>query len=298
MRSIARLWLICSFLCSAFLSSAQTAKSIDVPGSLMAAGQYRMASIEYERVWLESGNKIVSANALLGKAQALKQLGQFENAEHVLYRISHDSLPDSLSYIVRYQLALCMYLQGKFAQAEDVLDQMYFTIDDSLLTAPSLMLYALSLNEERRWDEAKEKMMRMITCSGLDSAAADSLINVVETMYDPQNYPRLKNVKMARVLSMILPGSGQVYAGSAGQGIVSMILNAAAITFTVYSFNVGTYFTAAGSAFSIFGRFYSGGGRNAEKTALKKNYERSKVFNEQLKQKVVIVTKASLNQQR
>lgn len=290
MRSIIKLWLICSFLSGVSLSSAQTG-SLRIPDSLMAAGQYRMASIEYERVWIGSDNNLLRANALLGKAKALKQLGRFSDAERALYRVSHDSLRDSLSYRVRYQLALCMYLQGKFPQTEDVLEQMYFAIPDSVLTAPSLMLYALTLNEERRWDEAKEKMLKMIAYSKLDTVTSDSLIYVVNEMYAPANRPRLKNIRTARVLSMILPGSGQLYAGSIGQGIAGMVLNAAAAAFTIYSFNAGAYLTSVGAGLSMFVRFYGGSRHNAEKAATKRNYERSKKFNEQLKEKMIAVTK-------
>jgi TM2 domain-containing membrane protein YozV len=271
MRSITRLLWICSFLCSAFSGKAQQDGNFSLPDSL-------------------SGNS-ARARALLGKAGALKQLGEFADAVRVLQRISHEKLDDTLSCSVSYQVALCTYLQGEHARAQDALEQLYLSVADSTLTAPSLMLYALALNEERKWSEAKDKMLKMISCSKLDPAAADSLTRMVNEMYDPRNYPKLKNVKAAKVLSFIIPGSGQVYAGSVGQGIASMVLQAAAITFTVYSFNAGTYITSAGAGFSVFGRLYGGGGRNAERIAMRTNYERAMKYNDQLKKQVIAITR-------
>ena len=255
--------------------------------SLFEKSEYRIASIEYERVFFLTSDFAVKTEALLRKAACLKQMQQFRKAEQSLNRANFAGLNDTLIYKLRFQSALCAYLGGNFNNAESQLIQIHYFLKDTILTMPSLLLYVLVLNELNRWDEAKEKIVKWISLTDPPPAVKDSLLNIISKIYHADDYPKFKKLKNAQRLSSFLPGAGQLYAGYLGEGLANVSLQLAALAFTGYAFYFNYYITAFIVGYGIFSKFYIGGINRLEYLVNKKNYELLRGFNDRLKGEIL-----------
>ncbi len=79
-----------------------------------------------------------------------------------------------------------------------------------------------------------------------------------------------KNPKTARVLSMILPGAGQFYAGDIKNGLNSLLLNALLGFWFVTTGLAYTFVDAAATVTPWLFRYYGGGIRRAGEIVEKK----------------------------
>ncbi|MBC7774143.1 MAG: hypothetical protein H7246_01790, partial [Phycisphaerae bacterium] len=94
-----------------------------------------------------------------------------------------------------------------------------------------------------------------------------------------------KSPKTARILSMILPGAGQFYAGDIKNGINSLLLNALLGYWFVATGISYTFLDAAATVTPWLFRYYGGGIRRAGEILEKKKEERlRKVFRKVLEQ--------------
>ena len=259
--------------------------------SLFRIGNFYPAAVEYERNAFLSVNNSDRAISLLKKAECYKQLNNYSEAEKTTERIIYTNLSDTLLAEARYQSALCSYLAGDFSNAESHLLQMHSFMKDSSLTKNSLPLYALVLNELQRWDEAKEKTLKAINLSEINSAQKDSLRKNVNALYVPQNYPRLKKLLKAQKMSAFLPGLGQLYAGYFWEGTASAFLNVASLGLSGYFIYETLYFTAVTAGTSVVSKFYLGGTNRLEYLVAKKNYKLLRNYNNQLKMLIVKINK-------
>lgn len=85
-----------------------------------------------------------------------------------------------------------------------------------------------------------------------------------------------KNVSLAQMLSTFIPGSGEIYARRYGWGILSFLINSAAIYGTIHSIKNKQYLDAALIFTIFFTRFYNGSRNNARDFAIsynQKNYQ-------------------------
>ena len=285
-------FLTCIFLCAGFLIKSGSAENIfREADSLFLIGKYYPAAVEYERNAFLSANNSARTMALLKKAECLKQLENYSEAEKTTERIIFTSLSDTLLAEARYQSALCAYLAGDFSNAESQLLQMHSFIKDNSLTKNSLPLYALVLNELQRWNDAKEKIIKAIDGSELHAPEKDSLIKDINKLYVPENYPHLKNLLKAQKMSAFLPGLGQLYAGYFWEGAASAFLNVASLGLTGYFIYTKLYFSAAAIGTSVFSKFYLGGSNRLEYLVAKKNYKLLRGYNDHLKNVIVNASK-------
>lgn len=283
-------FLTCIFLCAGSLTELFCAESnFRKSDSLFALGRYYPAAVEYERDAFLSADNRIRTIALLKKAECFKQLGNFTEAENTCGRILYTGLNDTLIAEARYQNALCAYLAGDFSVAENHLLQLHSFVPDIHLTKNSLPLYALVLNELQKWGEAKQKILKAIELSDISPAEKDSLVKIVNTLYVPENYPRMKNLLKAQKMSAFLPGLGQLYAGYFWEGAASAFLNTASLGLTVYFIYARLYFTAATVGTGVFSKFYLGGSNRLEYLVAKRNYKVLRKYNDALK-KIILTT--------
>lgn len=98
----------------------------------------------------------------------------------------------------------------------------------------------------------------------------------IQLKYLSQKVNREKlSVTFAKVISYILPGSGQIYAGNYFSGFLSLAWNIAAGYFTINSFLANRAFDGIVIGELAWLRFYKGNVENAEKIATQKNLELS-----------------------
>ncbi|MGD1844119.1 MAG: hypothetical protein ACFB10_01860 [Salibacteraceae bacterium] len=282
---------ICTFLFALFSidALAQDTLGWNYAHQLYQKGAYQSAGIEFERIIYQTNHPEWQAKASLQKANCYKQMGLFWEGQKCLEKVNLMFLNDTFHYNVHHQAALCAYLGERWNDAEGHLVQMENFVKDSNLLAKSTFLKVLVYNEQARWAEAKEILLKWAVQKGKNTAERDSLKALVEANYTKRKIPRLKNAKAADRMSTIVPGLGQTYLGYPHEGALSFLLVASSLTFAFYyslwleatyvtTFTVGSYFIQS---------FYYGNIRRTAFLAEKRNYKLTRKFNDPARQLVL-----------
>lgn len=283
-------------LCAAFLINALCIRAGTANDSLWLAAverqadslygsrQYYDASLSYEKAIYYHRNPVKKAALALKRTEALRQIGSFDIAEQTLKRVDLAALNDSMFYLVKYNAALCAYLNSDFASAESHLLQLVSFAKDTIRLAGSYPLYTLVLNELGKYDDAKHYLERFVSVNRLEK---DSLTPMIEKEYEPAKRPKYKRLKKAKIMSYIVPGLGQMYAGFYGEGITAMACNAIFLGLTGVGIYYKYYLTSILYSYTIFSKFYTGNISRMEFLVNKRNYLLQKNYNQRLKQLVM-----------
>ena len=156
-----------------------------------------------------------------------------------------------------YQLALAVTLIA--AQDYDLarleLIKVTMRAPSTPLHRRALFLQAVASIYQFRWAEARESLRNYTTDERLDM------------LFDAATDIPLKSARLAKVLSTIFPGAGQVYAGDWRSGINALLLNGALGFLTIDAVLDGYYVDAALFGILIFWRYYRGNTFHAEQAA-------------------------------
>ena len=110
----------------------------------------------------------------------------------------------------------------------------------------ALFLQSVAYIYQFRWEDARESLRNYTTDERLDM------------LFDVATDIPLKSARLAKVLSAIFPGAGQVYVGDWRDGINALLLNGALGFLTVDAVLDGHYVDAALWGGFIFWRYYRG----------------------------------------
>jgi hypothetical protein len=282
---MSRFCLICKSLFVLFLiSKGVLAQSLLVADSLFLRQEYALAAVYYEKAIFDQNQSVDSSKSiltsfetnqiLLKKIQCQKALRTFEDAWQTAQRFDLTEPNDTIQYQLRYEGALCGYLGQHYNEAYGQIQQTRFYIQDTSLTTPLDVLEILTLNELERWHESKAVFARYV--------ARNELKIEVEELYKFLK-KKPKNPEKAQLLSFLMPGLGQVYAGYPKEGLASAGLQALALSFGVYhvlnKYYLIGFFTGAG----LFQTFYFGGARRASIMAEDTNRKRKALNNQKIR---------------
>ena len=281
MKLIIKYFWIFVFLLIPLLSNSQTFSSKKAQ-ELRVEKNYKMAALEYERIVFNSNSPIEITDALLKKSYCQKIDNDFEQALLTLGRINKRGLNDSIRNLIYYEKALLSYLIGDFNSSSSEINKLEFFVDDSTLLNQVLFLKILTLNEQRKWKESKNVFEKYSNIYDLN-IDADSLYSKIDN---------LKSSKTAMILSAIIPGSGQIYAGKPFNGIANVVLEGITIAFTGYCFVNGIYATALITGTNYIFRFYIGGIINSKNLVSNRNEREIKEFTETIK--MIVLEKEKL----
>jgi tetratricopeptide (TPR) repeat protein len=187
-------------------------------------------------------------------------------------------------YQVKYNAALCAYLGSDFASAESHLLQLVAFGRDTVRISRSYPLYALVLNELGKYDDAEKYLKKYVSS---DHVSKDSLLTTIGKEYAADKRPKYKRLKKAKVMSYIVPGLGQMYAGFYGEGITAMACNVIFIGLTGVGIYYKYYITSILYSYTIFSKFYTGNITRVEFLVNKRNYLMQKEYNQRLKKLVM-----------
>ena len=275
MKSIVRFCLIWIFLCNVFYAKAQRINIFSYPDSLYEVGCFKHAATEYERIFFISADVNNKNAALLKKSYCYKQDQQFGVAANTLKRIDFNKTTDSIYTIVAYEYALNTFLNEDYNETLLQLNELDNKVVDSVYDSKCLILKILAYNELQKWKEATISLNNYLK---INHIKVDSLVKS-----ELLKKPKLKNEKLAKNMSYIIPGSGQIYTGHWGRGLSSLLLSSAFATYTYVSFVNGFYLSGVFSGFSPFRMFWTGGANYAEYLAKQKNKERIAIHNKKIK---------------
>lgn len=289
-----RFWRQYTYLLFVFLSSYSTYSTNDtlhikyVADSLYSSKKYYEAAIYYQKLDFFLQCDALKNEARLAAANSYKLNKSYLEGINLLNTIILADAPDSLIFKVKYQCALMSYLNEDLTASDAYLTQLAYLVKDSSYITNTLLLHAFVLNEQYKWALAKDKL----TLLNKSLFMNDNKIylrnkQLLDSVYNLKNTPKLKNVEKAIKMSTFFPGLGQCYSKNYGEGITSFaamaVIAGAMVVGIIYQY----YFTAIFTGNMLIAKFYSGGIKRAEFLAEKYNYKKAKNYNTSLKSEII-----------
>jgi TM2 domain-containing membrane protein YozV len=209
-------------------------------------------------------NEINKINEILYEKSTLQlEIDESDEAIQSLMRIDTILFTEEEKSFYHYKLSIARILSGQFDQALQELEEIK-TQNDS--TQKEIFFLEIFIqNELENFEECKSSLMEenlRLKCN----SKTDSLLPIKINRKDP-----LK----ASHLSAFLPGTGQIYTGNFGKGLLSFGLTTGFTAFGVFNFIEGYYAMSVVSGLFPALKFYSGGKRLAENLAEKHNSKKT-----------------------
>ncbi len=267
MRLISVFYLICIFLCvTCSLNAGQVGgknEAFFYADSLFQGGNYFESALAFERVYFFASDPHLRARANLGRARALKQTGDFNRARNDLQRSLSFREDNELHYQIMYEMAFCDYMAGNYTAAISMLKQVAYFYGDSHSADQVLLLFALSYTSLAQWDLAKESTVDFLNSRFEESPIRDSLLYRIDELFCECRWPEMKSQKRASNFATFLPGTGHLYAGYPGKGMINASSQLLSLGITGLMAYHNLYVSGFLMGLGMFQSFYFGGIRQA-----------------------------------
>ena len=251
------------FLFSIFCSFNATAEELPLSLGkyLFAQANYDAAITEYKRFLFFHPDDPRIGEVYQNIGLAYRAQGLWVEATNSLRTAVHHATDSESKSEYQLELAVTLIAMEDYDLAQLALIKTTLQAPSALLYRRALFLRGVAYIYQFRWDEAREVLRDWRNDKKL-GALFDAVVNV------PQ-----KSVGVARLLSTILPGAGQVYAGNWRSGLNAFLLNSTLGFLTVDAAFDRHYSDALLWGVLAFWRYYQGNTFRAGEAA--------KQFNEQ-----------------
>ena len=231
---------------------------------LAAQGSYDAAITEYKRFLFFHPEDTRVGEVYYNIALAYRAQGLWTEAVAAFRAATH--LATDAETKSEYQLGLAVTLIAvqDYDLARLELIKVTMRAPSAQLYRRALFLQAVAYIYQFRWEEARESLRNYTTDERLDA------------LFDAATDMPLKSPQLARILSTIIPGVGQVYVGDWRGGLNALLLNGVLGFLTIDAALDGHYIDAALWGGLIFWRYYRGNTFRAGHAAEQVNLQESR----------------------
>lgn len=242
-----------------------------------ASGSKTLALKTYQRVLFFSSDR--HRDECQRQLAALHaELGDFERSAFYCDLLYQSADTDSLRYEALFSKTGMLMLQNQYKKALLELLSLPKNLPEPWIARKRLYLGAAHFGI-REFDLARQDLLPLFAPE--DAAGRAEFERL---MRQAERVSR-KNPKVARILSMFLPGAGQFYAGDIRNGLNSLLLNALLGYWFVATGVSYTFVDAAATVMPWLFRYYGGGIRRAGEILENKKEERlRKIFKKTLEE--------------
>lgn len=273
---IRRLLFFLCWISTTVLLHAQTVEeSVLFAREQVSVGNKALALKTYQRV-LFFGGEPHRDECQRQLAALHAELGDFDKSIFYCDLLYQSADTDSLRYEALFSKTGLLMLQNQYKKALLELLSLPKSLPEPWMTRKQLYLGAAHFGI-REFDLARADLLPLF---GPEDGAARA--DFERLMRQAERVSR-KSPKTARILSTILPGAGQFYAGDIKNGINSLLLNALLGYWFVATGVSFTFVDAAATVTPWLFRYYGGGIRRAGEILEKKKEEKlRKIFRKAL----------------
>ena len=238
------------------LSAQNIEEVINFGDSLFSEHNYTIALNEYQRAFFFSENE--KKQALSSKiANCYIGLEKFRNAKAFCDSAIYYSSTDSIKTESELQKILCYILEKNYGYAIIKLDKLN-TDSISYLGLKKNFFYGISYFGLGKYNESFLSFQNAISpTDSLKSSVLKKLFNNQKRITNP-------SPALATVMSVVVPGSGQIYTGNYFNGVNSIFLLAG---LTFFGVNIPVLYPFI---LPVFSRYYTGGILHANSFAKEK----------------------------
>jgi tetratricopeptide (TPR) repeat protein len=261
------------FLCAIFSNSFAQGNKAE---NLFSKGRFYEASINYEALIFYNESPEKHNYFRYKKALCYKNLHNYHKAMDELEGLFFNNEHDTLRIYVAYEQAFCTFMTGNAMNALWIIDDYLHSTNDTANPQVFMPLKILCYNQLNEWEKAQDAFEELILSTFSDAGEQESYVEQVSLLYS--NIPKLKSPKKAGNLSRFIPGSGQVYAGNAGEGLVNFLINLSLLGFSAHQFYHAYYITGYLAGLGMLHRMWRGGIVRAETIAVNNNERKEAAF--------------------
>jgi tetratricopeptide (TPR) repeat protein len=168
----------------------------------------------------------------------------------------------------RVDLAAAHLALGRYDAADFILIKVEtFTASDRVKSRAAFLRGVSSLYQGK-WDDARAAFARYGAAGDAEARATGERI---ERMLSSRALPSAKSPALARALSIVVPGSGEMYAGQWRGGVNALLINAATGTLLIRDLAAGQLREALFDFNLLFRRFYAGNRQRAARAVAQFN---------------------------
>ena len=241
---------------------------------LFEQGNYDAAITEYKRFLFFHPEDPRIGEVYYNIGRAYNAQSAWTEAIAALRTATHLTTDTETKLTYQLQLAVTLIASQNYDLARLELIKVTMRTPSALHYRRALFLQAVAHLYQFRWADARESLRNYTTDKKLDD-----LLDAAEAV--PQ-----KSITLAKVLSSILPGAGQIYVGDWRNGVNAFLLNGALGFLTVDAVLDGNYMDAALWGVLVFWRYYRGNTFRAGNAAEQFNLQESQRAAENLLQRL------------
>ena len=214
-----------------------------VADAFLSEGEYYRAITEYKKFLFLFPDSERADLALFRVGTAYYRGEEYEPAARTFASVQEKHGKGSYAAPAAYFEGISLWKLGMFDRAEAALDRVP-ALDPSSEYAPlSFVGKSLLSFDAKDIAGARENLTRFLGKYPQDPRA-ENVRQTVALLDRNREIPR-KSPELAGVMSAIVPGSGYMYAGRFGDGVVALIVNGLFIAGTVASIHQDNYLVAA-----------------------------------------------------
>ncbi len=233
--------------------------------SLYAQGSYEKALLEYQRAYFfATGEQKSLSGAKMAECYLVTD-DFFRARSYYDSAISYTTFESSVTNY-QFRKILCLILEKNFSYALYETDQLKGDFN-SIMLRRKYLYKGICYFGLKKYEESHHYLK--------NSLPETDTVRIVRLQQLFENHKRLSspNSALAIVLSVVLPGAGQIYSGNIGGGINSVLLLSGL-------FYISSTLSTSGLIIIIpfLYRYYIGGILNAKKFAEEKQKEKQQVF--------------------
>ncbi len=258
-------WIVCNLF--AQITFAQNLQeSLKFADFQFEKGNYKLALKEYQRVlFFNDGKNLQHIYEQIGASYFFNK--NYKNAAYY-YELSYKTTEsDSIKTEILFKKAACIIFDKNFKLA--LLELM--NLPDSLNFQSENrknFYFAVCYWGLEDFEKAKSNFLKIIPTQ--NRVARDEIALVFSKK---RNFYR-PNPKTAQILSVFIPGTGQIYSGDFKNGINSLVLTGGLVVLGVYMTQFYSLFDAVLTVLPWFIRYHQGGYKGAKNIAQNKRAER------------------------
>jgi tetratricopeptide (TPR) repeat protein len=258
------------YFCKLIVSAQTIEETFAYANDQMQYEHYENGMKAYQRVLYFDKKMGVQIYSRLAECHYL--LGDYAQATRFYDLAYYNASNDSIKYDALFRKANCLLLQHQYNSALAELFALEDTLDFYWLKK-KYFFYALTYFGLEEFENSKLNFEK----------AFPSEKDEIEQLFKKNGKISRISPKAARILSLILPGLGQIYAGDVKDGLNSFLLTSGFLALAVYTGYTYTIFEAIVSVFPWYQRYYIGGLKNAGLMAERKKEEkRAEIFQQLL----------------
>ncbi len=209
-------------------------------------GNYEAAITEYKRFLFFHPDHIQTATVYYKIGHAYREQGFWQESILAMRNAVLHAFEEDTKSEYQLNLAVILLASQNYDLARLELIKVSLRHPTGTLYQRALFLQVVAFIYQFRWEEA-QKLLKDYT----EDETLDNLLNIAI------NQPR-KSARVARMLSAILPGTGQIYAGNWRGGLNAFLLNGALGFVAVDGMLDQNYLDAFMWTYYIFLRYYRG----------------------------------------